>query len=168
MNDPSVAQLQEEIHRLRRAVDELSILNELARSIGVLSSSQDIIHSIVRRSVHALHAEQGVITLLDEHVPATAHTLVRTMVGTDTCHSFHVSQVLAGWMLIHRQPLLLEDPRHDPRFQGVAWDDDTRSLVCVPLLVKSELRGILTVCNKRDAGGFSADDLRLLSIIAAQ
>jgi sigma-B regulation protein RsbU (phosphoserine phosphatase) len=71
-------------------------------------------------------------------------------------------------MQIHKKPLLVNDPAGDSRFSGVRWEESIRSLLCVPLLVKSELVGVLTVFNKKDAGGFSADDQRLLAILAAQ
>jgi sigma-B regulation protein RsbU (phosphoserine phosphatase) len=50
----------------------------------------------------------------------------------------------------------------------VQWDDNIKTLLCVPLIVKSELRGVLTVYNKKDSQSFNSDDQRLLAIIAAQ
>jgi serine phosphatase RsbU (regulator of sigma subunit) len=41
-------------------------------------------------------------------------------------------------------------------------------MMCVPLLVKSNLTGLMTLYNKKRAPGFSEDDQRILTIIAAQ
>jgi sigma-B regulation protein RsbU (phosphoserine phosphatase) len=76
--------------------------------------------------------------------------------------------MLIGWMHRYKTTLLLNDPRRDERFTGVTWDDAVVSLVCAPLLVKSELKGVLTVYNKKDGRGFTDDDQKLLAIIAAQ
>lgn len=65
-HDTLLKTLQEENQRLKRAVDELSILNDLARAIGASLNTQEIIQTIVRRSLRAMNAEQGVITLVDE------------------------------------------------------------------------------------------------------
>jgi len=46
-----LATLQEENRRLKRAVEELSILNDLARAIGASLNTQEIIQTIVRRSL---------------------------------------------------------------------------------------------------------------------
>ena len=42
--------LEEENERLRRAVDELSILNELAIAIGAINNSEEVIRKIISRS----------------------------------------------------------------------------------------------------------------------
>jgi len=59
----------EENQRLRKAVEELSILNELARVISSTMSLDAVIESVVKRSVRAVHGQQGMITLVDESTP---------------------------------------------------------------------------------------------------
>lgn len=166
--EPNPAQLQEENQRLRRAVEELSILNDLARAIGASVNSQEIMRTIVHRSIKAINAEQGVITLVEPHDGDAMKTLVRTAVSSAQHASYHFSQSLLGWMYLHKKPLMVLDPKHDDRFQGVAWDPSIRSLVSVPLMVKAELKGVLTVYNKKGSEHFTEDDQRLLAIIAAQ
>jgi serine phosphatase RsbU (regulator of sigma subunit) len=166
--DQTPAQLQEENQRLRRAVEELSILNDLARAIGASVNSQEIMRTIVHRSLRAINAEQGVITLVEPHDGDSMKTLVRTVVSSAQHSPYHFNQSLLGWMYLHKKPLMVLDPRGDDRFQGVAWDPSIRSLVCVPLMIKAELKGVLTVYNKKGSERFTEDDQRLLAIIAAQ
>ena len=45
----AVRELQEETQRLKRAVAELSILNDLARAISASMDSQEIMQTIIRR-----------------------------------------------------------------------------------------------------------------------
>jgi serine phosphatase RsbU (regulator of sigma subunit) len=162
------AVLLDENRRLKNAVQELSILNDLARAIGGVVEPQEIISTIIRRSLRALNAEQGVITLVDQSSNDPMKTLVRAMVSSTQHEEFHLTQSLLGWMHINKKPLLVNSPRTDERFRGVKWDDSIQSLVCVPMMVKSELKGVITVYNKKGGGGFTEDELRLLSIIAAQ
>jgi serine phosphatase RsbU (regulator of sigma subunit) len=164
----STTLLQEENEQLKRAVEELSILNDLARTIGASLNSQEIIQTIVRRSVRALNAEQGVITLFEEQGQGSMRTLVRTMVSSTGQEMHHFSQALLGWMQIHTKPLVINDPLNDDRFTAVDWDDSIHSLLSVPMLMKSELRGVITIYNKKEKKKFSDDDQRLLAIIAAQ
>jgi len=159
---------KDDVRRLRRAVKELSILNDLARDISASLDSQHIMNTIIRRSLRAIGAEQGVIALLDRRGDGGMETLVRTLVGPSTGQALHVQESLLGWMQLNKKLLLLNHPREDPRFPGVRWDESVSSLLCVPLLVKSELTGVLIVFNKRGTGGFNEDDQRLLSIVAAQ
>ncbi|MCX6137842.1 MAG: SpoIIE family protein phosphatase [Ignavibacteriales bacterium] len=163
----SVEMLQDEVRRLRRAVDELSILNDLARSIGASVNGEEIMQTIIRRSLRAVNAEQGVITLVEDE-QKSMKTLIRTMVSSADAPAFHLHQALLGWMHLNKKPLSVEEPGNDPRFRGVQWDESIHTLLCVPLIVKSELRGVLTVYNKKDGQTFTSDDQRLLAIISAQ
>lgn len=157
-----------ENRRLKHAVEELSILNELARAIGASLDPQEIIGTIVRRSLRAVNAEQGVIHLVDSRAIDPMKTLVREMASSREHEHFRINQTLVGWMQLYKKPLLMNSPRSDPRFSGMKWDESIRSLLCVPLMIKSELRGVLTVYNKKDGLQFTDDDQRLLAIIAAQ
>lgn len=160
--------LQEENERLKHAVEELSILNDLARAIGASTNSEEMMQTLIRRSLKAVHAEQGVITLVERQANEPAKTLVRAMVSSSDHLQFHVNQALVGWMQLNKKPLLVHDPKNDQRFHGVRWETAVHSILCVPLLVKSELKGVLTVYNKKDGKRFDPDDQRLLAIIAGQ
>ncbi len=160
--------LEEENRRLKRAIEELSILNDLGRAIGASVDSQEIMHTIIRRSLRAVDAEQGVITLVDTRTSQPMKTLVRTTVSSSEHEQFQINQALLGWMHLNKKPLLLNTPKSDERFQGVRWDDTIQKLLCVPLIAKSELIGVLTVFNKRGGLVFSDEDQRLLAIIATQ
>ena len=166
--DQTLHVLEEENKRLKRAVDELSILNDLARAIGASLNTQEIIQTIVRRSLRAISAEQGVITLVEEQSHQSMKTLVRTMVSSKEQEHFHFSQALLGWMHLNKKPLVINDPKNDERFRGIPWDESIHSLIAVPMMAKSELRGVLTVYNKKDGKPFAEDDQRLLAIIAGQ
>ncbi len=161
-------QLQEENNRLRKAVEELSILNELARVISSTMNLDAVIENVVKRSVKAIHGQQGMITLVDEQSPTEMKTLIRAQNSTSAHEHFHLTQNVLGWMMINKKPLLTNDIVSDPRFTGVRAEGDQRSLLCVPLLVKNRLIGILAVFNKKEGKEFTQDDQRLLSIIAAQ
>lgn len=160
--------LEDENLRLRRAVEELSVLNELAAAIGALNNSEEVIRKIISRSLRAVGAEQGVITMVDEKPDQPMKTLIRTQVSSSEQDQFHFNQALLGWMILNKKPLLVNDPPNDDRFRGVPWDDSVESVLCVPMLTRSALKGVLSVYNKKGSGGFSQDDQRLLAIIAAQ
>jgi len=163
-----VARLEEENQRLRKAVDELSILNELARVISSIMSLDAVIENIVKRSIRAVHAEQGVITLVNQQSSDTMKTLVRAMGDSREQQSFHVNQSLLGWMHLNKKPIMVNDLKNDERFRGVKWDESIHSLLSVPLMTKGALIGMLTVYNRKEGQKFTDDDQRLLAIIGAQ
>ncbi|MFT4603600.1 MAG: sigma-B regulation protein RsbU (phosphoserine phosphatase) [Rhodothermales bacterium] len=161
--------LRKEVSHLRRAVDELSILNELAAAISASQDVTDVIQTITKRSLSAVRAEQGVITMVGIDASDPTRTLIRTMTGSTESEAFRPDQSLLGWMHLNKRPLLLNDPREDTRFKGVKWPDNVRSILCVPMLAQSRLIGILTLYNKkRSEDGFSPSDQRLIAILASQ
>ncbi len=161
-------QLQEENGSLKRAVEELSILNELATAIGAVVDSEAIIRKIISRSLKAVNAEQGTITLVDDQPSQPMKTLIRTMASSADHDQFHFDQALLGWMNLNKKPLMVNSPATDERFRGVPWNESIKSVLCVPMLVRSALKGVLSVYNKKGGNGFTQDDQRLLAIIAAQ
>lgn len=160
--------LREENRQLKRAVEELSILNDLARAIGASIDSQDIIRKIVDRSMRAVLAEQTVVTLVDRNANQPMKTLVRAMTSSSEHTHYHLNENLLGWMHLYKKPLLTNHPTSDERFRGLKWDVTIHSILCVPLMVKSELIGVVTSYNKKDEAGFTEEDQRLLAIIAGQ
>jgi PAS domain S-box-containing protein len=163
-------ELEAENQRLRRAVEELSTLNAIATAIGSTMSVNAIVELVVQESVKHLDVEQAAVMLLkhDEDSDPFRTMARKAYSGTETV-PFRFGQQLTGWMLKNRKPLLINDLQQDPRFRAVATEGfPIRSLLSVPLRAKGEMVGVLNVFNKRDPGGFTLGDQRLLSIIASQ
>ena len=79
-----------------------------------------------------------------------------------------IGQGIAGWVAQNRQPQTVNDTKSDPRFAGKfdkASGFTTRSLLCVPMLFRGELVGVVEVLNKRE-GGFGEGHVGLLSSLA--
>ena len=174
MSDPKsetdLDQLQLENQRLRRAVEELSILNQIGSAIGSTMDLNEVVELIVQESVRNLNVEQAAVMLLKQEADADPfRTIARKVHSTEEAVPFRFGQQLTGWMLKHRQPLLINDLTSDDRFRLVAGEDfPIRSLLSVPLRAKGEMVGLLNAFNKRDPEGFTQEDQRLLSIIASQ
>lgn len=167
--DPDyIAVLEQKAARLERAVAELSLVNELALAISSARDVAAMTEVIVHRSLQAVDAEQGVLTLISDEGTDPTQTLVRSMRSDTDRDPLRPDQSLVGWMHLHLEPLTLNDPWHDERFLGTPWHRTVRSVLCVPLIVQQRLIGLLTVYNKKHANGFTPGDQRLLAILAAQ
>ena len=75
----SAESMREEIVRLRRAVEELTVLSELAFAVGASADPEDIKETLVKRLMKAVSAEQAVVSLLDRE---TDSTMMQTNYGT--------------------------------------------------------------------------------------
>lgn len=162
--------LQQENQRLRRALEELSILNEIAVAINSALSLDLILESIVQKCTKHLHVEQVAVLLLDEKVEEKPfQTMIRGWDTTADSLPYRLDTQLTGWMLKNKAPLLINDFEKDNRFQTPPEKTPlVHSLLSVPLLAKNRMIGLIIVFNKKTGPGFSKEDQRLLSIIASQ
>lgn len=177
MGDPSdksqaLGSLEKENLRLRVAVEELSILNEIAITISSAHSLDRVVELIVQKCIKHIKVEQGAVMLLEEE---SQDSPFRTMVRQADASTmsrilpFRLDTQLTGWMLKNQKPLVINDFDKDDRFQkGELENFSIHSLLSVPLRLKGKMIGLLSVFNKKIPGGFSDDDQRLLSIISAQ
>ena len=162
--------LQEENLRLKAAVEELAILNDIATAITSTQSLEKIIALIVQRCIKHLKVEQGVVMLLDERdAEKPFQTMIRKQDSSINILPYRFDSQVTGWMLKNKSPLLINNLNSDSRFK---FTDQTylpvKTLLSVPMLLKGKMIGLLTLFNKKSESGFSNDDQRLLSIIAAQ
>jgi sigma-B regulation protein RsbU (phosphoserine phosphatase) len=160
--------LKKELETLRRSVHELKILSDLAFAIGGSADTDEIVETLVDRLMHAAEAEQAVVTLLDHDEEDPMKTSIRLRATSAVDSVFRLSDSILGWMYLHKKALTVNDPKTDERFKRVPWDESIHSMLCVPLLVKSNLTGLITLYNKKVGSGFTEEDERLLNIIAAQ
>jgi sigma-B regulation protein RsbU (phosphoserine phosphatase) len=162
--------LEAENERLRQAVEELSILNEIATAIDSSMKVDEINRLIVTKCIRRVGVEQGVIRLLDQSDPDQAFkTLVRVVDHSEDGLPFRLGLSLTGWILKNQKPLLSNDVHNDDRFRGAADEAPAiKSVLAVPLKTRSRMVGILSVFNKRNGKPFDTDDQRLLTIIATQ
>jgi sigma-B regulation protein RsbU (phosphoserine phosphatase) len=162
--------LREENQKLKIAVEELAILNDIATAITSTQSLEKIVALIVQRCIKHLKVEQGVVMLLDEQdTEKPFQTMIRKQDSSPNILPYRFDNQITGWMLKNKSPLLINDLKNDERFK---FTDETelpvKTLLSVPMSLKGKMIGLLTLFNKKSESGFSSDDQRLLAIIAAQ
>ena len=170
--DPAsgLPRLQAENIRLRRAVEELSVLNEVATAVASASSLDAIVELVVQKCVKHLAVEQGAVLMFGKKDQASAlHTMVRKVQTDLRSDPYRLSDQVVGWMLKSQVPLVINNVATDDRFRTPTQNPDGKvtSLMCVPLRLKGRTIGVLSAFNKK-GDGFSDSDQRLLTIIAAQ
>lgn len=167
MNDAH--KLEKEISRLKSAIEELSVLNELALAVGASTDVHQVLDTIVQKAVKAVRAEQGSLMLVTQKQDNPLQTLIRKEDFSGTMPAYRVGSNITGWVLKNRSALRIEDLAKDARFRCTEEECRAlRSVLCVPVWQQAKIIGVLMVTNKKTGEPFSDGDLRLLSIIAAQ
>ncbi|HEY8475690.1 MAG TPA: sensor domain-containing diguanylate cyclase [Chloroflexota bacterium] len=79
-----------------------------------------------------------------------------------------VDRGVAGWVLRHRTPALVDDVTRDPRFpQESRLHYETRSCISVPVVYDQVCYGVLNATDKLDGTTFTATDLATLELFAS-
>ena len=168
------AALKEEVGRLR---DYVRSLQSLSRAAQQLLSEKDIITLLDRTLYYAmtvLDARDGALLLTDEETNELVFVLVQGQVREKLPgYRIPYNEGIAGWAARHREPVIVNNARADSRFSSrvdEAFGFQTYSLVCMPLMARGKVLGVIEVLNKASGQDFAEADqdlLTLLSVIAA-
>lgn len=168
MADPK--KINSENERLKIAIDELKILNDIATSISSIQSVDKIIDEIILKCIKHLEVDEGTVSLLERNDEADEfHTLIRHKGSQADKIPFKLDTRIKGWMLKNKRVLMSNDIQDDEQLASLGQIEvPFRSILCVPLMVKGHLTGYLAVFNKKNEAKFTNQDKRLLSIIGSQ
>ena len=84
---------------------------------------------------------------------------------------FPSSTGIAGWVLVTRQPLVIDELESDPRFAREAAQSTgfvPKGLMAVPLLHEDRALGVLEVLDRPQQTAFSLEEMALLGLFANQ
>jgi len=162
--------LSRENLRLKLAVEELSILNDIATAIASTQSLDQITNLIVKKCVKHLKSEQGSIQLVDEKdFTNPFHTMIRVMDSQMNIDALRFDQQIAGMILSNKKPILINEFHHEEKISLSQKPVlKIRNMLSVPMVIKGKMIGILSLFNKKSETGFTEADQKLLSIIATQ
>jgi HD-GYP domain-containing protein (c-di-GMP phosphodiesterase class II) len=158
--------------RLTDSKFEESQLLTLLRLFSLFNSSLDldkVLEMVMDEVITILKAERGFIMLLDtkncELVLSIARNMDHQTIQED---EFTVSKNIILKSATEKAPIIsfnaMEDPRFD-QFQSVSVHN-LRSILCVPMLFKGDLTGLIYVDNRIKSGVFREPDKNLLQTIA--
>jgi len=84
---------------------------------------------------------------------------------------FPSSTGIAGWVLVTRQPLVVEELDKDPRFSRETAESTgfvPKGLMAVPLLHEDRALGVLEVLDRPQQAAFSLAEMELLGLFASE
>jgi GAF domain-containing protein len=148
---------------------------QAAVSAGVMSAENEhraLLQSIVEVARAIFSARAASIFLHDEEADELVFEAVAgegsdTLVGT----RFPSSTGVAGWVLVTRQPLVIDDLEQDPRHARETAESTgyvPKAMMTVPLLHDERALGVLNVLDRSKAVEFSLGQMELLGLFANQ
>jgi GAF domain-containing protein len=148
-----------------RAAVAAGVLGSEEQFRGLLQSIVDVARAIFR-------AKASSILLLDEQTDelvfeAAADPQAEALIGK----RFPSSTGIAGFVLVSRQPLVIEDVLADPRFSKETAESTgfvPKGLMAVPLLHEERTLGVLEVLDRPQDSRFTLAEMELLGLFANQ
>jgi GAF domain-containing protein len=146
-----------------------------AVAAGVLGSEEQfraLLQSVVDVARAIFRAKAASILLLDEGsdelvFEAAADEASEALIG----RRFPSSTGIAGFVLVSRQPLVIEDVLADPRFSRETAESTgfvPKGLMAVPLLHEERALGVLEVLDRPQDAKFTLAEMELLGLFANQ
>lgn len=149
--------------------DRLALLYRLSQAFNSSLDLNEVLNRVIDEVIQILHAERGFILLFAPDGSQSFNAARGMDRRTIDQPQFEVSQSVVQKVIAEGQPILTSDAQADTRFnmrQSVMLLG-LRSILCVPLKVKEELRGVVYADNRFEAGIFTQADLDMLSAIAS-
>jgi len=128
------------------------------------------LREILADAVRAVPAHAAALLLFDPDGHGLVFSASRRLeAGVVDGLRMPANQGIAGWVAHHREALLLDDASQDPRYNR-AIEATTRfrphSMLCVPVISRERLHGVLQLMNRIDGAAFDRRQLRLVQILA--
>ncbi len=150
--------------------EHLQTLYHITRTINSSLDLDVVLEEVIDRVIEVTHAERGFLLLRNDD--GTMEFRVARGLNQEDLKNpeFQVSQTILREVERTRKPLLTSNAQYDERFKAgmsiVAMK--LLSILCVPIMVKDKLIGLVYVDNRLQSGVFKEDDRDLLAAFASQ
>lgn len=165
-----VEELRALVERQREEIARLERMLEVSREINSNLDLRELLIDIQRIATVLTVTEASSIMLLDKK---TGELYFETATGEAsdelTRITVPIEGSIAGEVIKTGQPVIVADVRKDPRHYEQVDDItkfSTKSILAVPLVVKDKIIGVLEVLNKLEEGGFTEEDVEVLTTMA--
>jgi PAS domain S-box-containing protein len=162
--------ITEESNRSLIRLDDLKAVLEISVAINSSFVLEDILQVVMQKAVELLSAERGFIMLLDSSGKLqfkSAHNIRKEDTSDEY---FKISNSIADKVAQTGKSVYTSDAQEDERYanQQSVVELHLRSIMCVPLKIKSSVIGVIYLDNSSQAKLFLKSDLYLFELFAQQ
>jgi len=152
----------------------LELLYHVSREVATALDLRTVLQRVLFEATQNIGGQRGSIVVLDDNGKPVDSTIVYgRRFHQDTTQQLRdtVERGLAGWVVRNRKSVLVPDTSQDDRW--LRRPDDSleqtgaKSALCVPLLAREKLVGVLTLVHP-EANAFGKEHLELMQAIADQ
>lgn len=147
------------------------LMNKISETAAFALDMKKLVDDIVSMIEITAKASASSILLFDEEKDELYFNIARGA-AHDALQQIRMSANtgIAGWVIQHKQPLIINDPYNDSRFNkkiDKTTGFTTKSILCIPLIIHRKILGVIEVLNKIDGSDFDNKDLEILLPVAS-
>ncbi|MBN2426069.1 MAG: SpoIIE family protein phosphatase [Calditrichaceae bacterium] len=164
--------IKRESEQKQTLLEEMTVLMEISRAIDSGRDIQNLLEFIMDQCVKVIRAEAGSILLMSEDETELEFKVALGPKGKEVKpFKVEIGKGIAGWVAEKGKPLLIPDAYSDKRFDS-SFDAKTgfktKSILCVPLIYKEKILGVVQALNRLDGKEFNKNDEQVFTIFATQ
>jgi signal transduction histidine kinase len=167
-----LAALMADFETSQQRLNQVGVFHQVGQALVTTFDLNKLLSDTMQLAANVIDAGAASLMLIDEE----KQELVFEVSHGSSSHRLRQQRIpldegIAGWVARNGYPVIVNDARADPRFShrvDVRTGFLTQSIAAVPLKIKGRVIGVLEVLNKYSGDGFSDEDIRMMSSIAAQ
>ncbi|MDQ7824610.1 MAG: HD domain-containing phosphohydrolase [Candidatus Eremiobacteraeota bacterium] len=146
----------------------LATLLEVERTFNSSLEIDEVLNAVMDKVIELMKAERGFIMLLEKENQLVVKVARNIEKHTIKSEDFKVSSNIIQKVVKEKKPILSSNAMDDPRFDsfGSVSLHSIRSILCIPMINKERVIGVIYVDNRVKTGVFKKGDLQLLSAIS--
>ena len=156
---------------LQSTGDPINLLTTLSSEMADQFDLHNLLVRAMQITLSFVRASSGTIIVLNEEGKVVDGALA--LGGQVVEHPIQrlveiFSSGLAGWVVKHKEPALIQSTLDDPRWLQREWEDqqrDSRSAISVPLMTPERVVGVVTLVHP-EPGHFRMEDMALLVAVS--
>ena len=166
----SLTRISELLIPFEQRFSHLQALAGIAEVVNSTLEVDEVLQIVMDTIVRLTGAERGFLMLRDEQGEMVIRIARNWEQESINQNEFAISRTVLQRVIESGEGILTTNAREDPRFDGQASiiAFNLRSILCVPLRVKTELIGVIYTDNRIRTGIFSESDRDLLLAFADQ
>jgi adenylate cyclase len=159
-----------DVELLKKTHRYLSILYDVGRAIASTLNLNELLTSIMSIVFEVIHPDEAFIMLKDDAQGQLKLRLFRSKLSGGAEGTIAVSRTILNKVVQEGVAVLSADASSDSRFKSAqsVMRFHMMSTMCVPLVSKGGVIGVIHTANRISSGEFQEEDLQLLSGIANQ
>ena len=144
---------------------------EISQQLNATRDHVALLKKIISAAMELLDIEASSILLIDPSTGELRFELADTMDQNMTNIVVPMEGSIAGWVVTHGEPRVIEDVTQEPNFFKNVDDVlefKTRNVLAVPMRTHKKVIGALEAVNKRSHAHFNGEDIKILTTLAGQ